>query len=244
LASFNITAFNATPAAGSPYNAAVAIWSCAYSRDGAYLYLGDGDINAANLAGFSMNASTGVLTALPGSPFESGAATPLALATDNAGRLFVGDFNANPNQLRAFTTSGGVPSAVTGNPFTSGLTDSYHGVWHPAGFYMVADQAGSRVGVYLIGGSGISTTLTAVSGSPFASGGISTSLLALSETGEFLFAANITSRNLTSFGVNPGNGALVALTQPANTLGNSGFITGLAFAPLEYYQVYLPLVRK
>jgi hypothetical protein len=44
--------------------------------------------------------------------------------------------------------------------------------------------------------------------------------------------------------VNPADGALVGLTQPANTLGTSGAVTGLAFVPLVVHQAYLPLVMK
>ncbi|MGH7185140.1 MAG: IPT/TIG domain-containing protein, partial [Pseudomonadota bacterium] len=136
------------------------------------------------------------------------------------------------NQVRAFTTASGIPTAVSGNPFTSGLTQAVHGLLHPSGFYLVADRSGNRVGVYRISGSGSATTLAAVSGSPFAAGGSFTNVLALNQAGTFLFAANGDSRNLTTFGINPTSGVLTALnTQPANTLGASGRLTGMAYLP-------------
>ena len=227
LASFNITAGNATQAAGSPFATGTGDpFSCTFSRDGHYLYTGGTSGN--DIAGFSVDAGTGALTALTGSPFNSGALAPTAYVTDSAGRLFLA--NRTLNQVRVFTTSDGLPSPVLSGPIASGLTDAVHGVLHPAGYYLVADRIGNRVGVYRIEDSGPSTTLTAVVGSPFAAGGTLTDILALNQSGAYLFAANGTSRNITAFTVNAGTGALTSpVTQAANTLGASGIINGLAY---------------
>jgi 6-phosphogluconolactonase (cycloisomerase 2 family) len=231
IASFNVTATTATAAAGSPFTTGAASpFSCAFSRDGNFVYTGGA--TGTTFAGFSVNATTGVLTALAGSPFASGSTSPLAYATDSTGRLHSANFSTG--QVRAFTTTSGVPAGVAGNPFTSGLTQAVHGVLHPAGFYMVADRAtpGNRVGVYQVGGSGAATTLTAVAGSPFAAGGTFTDALALNPAGTFLYAANGNSRNITIFTVNPATGILSnPLTQPANTLGAAGNITGIVRTP-------------
>jgi 6-phosphogluconolactonase (cycloisomerase 2 family) len=234
LASYQITATTATAAAGSPYDTRSAYsFSAAFSQDGNYVYTG-GYINN-TFAGFSVNATTGVLTALTGSPFDSGNPSPLAYATDAAGRLFVA--NRFFGQVRVFTTANGIPSPVSGNPFTPGLREIVHGLLHPNGFYLVADPFGNQIGVYRINGSGSDTTLTAVTGSPFASGG-ATNALALNQAGTLLFAANGGTffdpnggtRNLTTFSVNPTTGALTSLgTQPINTLGNSGGLAGMTY---------------
>jgi 6-phosphogluconolactonase (cycloisomerase 2 family) len=238
VASFNITFGDVTEAVGSPYSTSDPVFSCAFSQDGSYVYVGGESGTGIN--GFAVDAAIGVLTPLSGSPFPSGADYPLAYATDVSGRLFSANYTSN--QVRGFTTSSGIPTGVSGNPFTSGLIEAIHGVLHPDGYYMVADRGGNQVGVYAIGGTGSASTLTAVSGSPFASGGLFTDVLALSHTAEFLFAANGDSRNITTYTVNSGTGELSgASTQPVNTLGTSGRITGMAFAPYKY-QVYLPVV--
>ena len=238
VASFNITSGGVTEAAGSPYSTSGLAFSCAFSQDGSYVYTG-GELGT-DIIGFAVDPTTGVLTPLSGSPFPSGADYPLAYVTDISGRLFSANYTSN--QVRGFTTSSGIPTGVSGNPFTSGLSEAIHGVLHPAGYYMVADRGGNQVGVYEIGGAGSASTLTAVSGSPFASGGLFTDVLALSHTAEFLFAANGDSRNITTYTVNSGTGALSgASAQPVNTLGTSGRITGMVFAPYMYY-VYLPTI--
>jgi 6-phosphogluconolactonase (cycloisomerase 2 family) len=228
ILSFSITATTATAAAGSPFNTGTAQpFSTAFSQDGNFVYTGG---NAgATFAGFIVNATTGVLTALAGSPFNSIGSFPSAYATDATGRLFVG----NDAQVRVFTTPGGIPTAVTGNPFASGLTETDHGLLHPNGFYLVADRSSNRVGVYKINGTGSATTLAAVADSPFAAGGRLTDILALNQAGTFLFAANGDSRNLTSFRFNPSTGGLIPLNfQTANTLGTSGRLAGMAYLAL------------
>jgi hypothetical protein len=224
VASFNVTATTASAAAGSPYTTiGVSSSSCHFSRDGNYVYTG-GNFGTA-VAGFSA-ANTGVLTPLPGSPFDFGVLYPGGYATDGAGRLFAANFLAR--RVTAFTIASGVPTGVTGNPFPSGLSQAVHAVLHPAGFYMVADFTGDRVGVYGISGSGAATALTEVSGSPFATAGHGTEVLALTHDGGLLVAANGFSHNLTVFGVNGKTGGLTTLgVQPVNTLGTTELISGL-----------------
>ena len=231
VASFVVTPTTATAAAGSPFGIGLpSLFSSVFSRDGSYFYASSGSASGLATAAFSVTPATGVLTPLVGSPFDMGGPTLVGNATDSSGRLF--GVNFFTSQVRAFTTSGGVPSPVSGNPFSSGVTSGVAGVVHPSGFYMVADRTGNRVGVYQIAGSGSATTLTPVAGSPFVAGGSFTDALALNKDGSLLFAANGNSRNLTVFGVNAGTGALTSLVvQPPNTLGNVGVITGVAFAP-------------
>ena len=229
LTSLVITPTAATAASGSPFamGADSHPSSIAFSRDGYYVYAG-GDYGH-GIAGFSIFPSTGVLNALPGSPFNSGNRFPLAYATDNAGRLFVS--NDYEGQVRVFTTSGGVPTGVTGNPFPSGRPAAARGVLHPAGYCMVAERD-NHVGVYRISGAGAATTLAAVSGSPFVSSGQYTNTLALTPDGSLLVAGSAGSFSLTVFRVNANTGRLTSLlVQPRNTLGSTGFVTGLALVP-------------
>lgn len=230
VASYSITPTTATAAAGSPYSTGTAFpLSSTFSTDGNFLYAGGASGN--NFAGFSVNSGTGVLTALAGSPFPSGDTFPLAYATDSAGRLFLANFSAN--RLRAFTTVSGVPSGVTGNPFTSGVTNASDGVLHPNGnFYVVSDRsANNRVGSFQIAGSGASTTLTPV-GSPVASGGTTPSAVVFNNAGTFLYAANSFSRNLTTYSFDSSTGVLANLAvQAPDTIGGAvGVLEGMAYA--------------
>ena len=229
LWSLIITPSTATMAGGTnpAPTAGVAPFSCGFSRDGLYAYAG-GNVGSV-IAGFFVDPATGVLSTLAGSPFNSGAGNPVGYATDSAGRFFTSNFG---DGVRAFTSSAGGLSPVAGNPFTSGLSGGVQGVLNPLGFYMVADRSANRVGVYQIAGSGSATTLTAVSGSPFTTGGSFADAITVSGDGMVAVAANGISRNLTAFQVNSSTGFLTSLgVQPVNSVGTTGLITGLAFVP-------------
>lgn len=227
--SFVITPTTATAAAGSPFSVgSTAGFSSRFSVDGTYYYVGGNQGN--NIAGFSVDATTGVLTTLAGSPFASGGVSPLAYGIDGSGRLFSVD---NTNFIRAFTSSSGVLTPVTGNPFTSGLTQRRFGLIHPnQNFYVVAGNTGNNVGVYQISGTGAATTVAAVTGSPFATGGNTANALAVNQSGTLLFVANRVSRNVTKFAIETATGILSHQTvQPSNTLGTVGAINGIGYLP-------------
>jgi 6-phosphogluconolactonase (cycloisomerase 2 family) len=229
LASFAVSA-GATAAPGSPFATGTALpFSCAFNRDGSHVYTGGS--GGSRVAGFNVDAGTGVLTALAGSPFDAIIPNPRGYATDSHGRLFI--VSGGASEVGAFTTSAGIPTGVSGNPFDSNLAIGLQAVRHQAAFYMAAGSAVHGVGVYRIAGSGAATTLSAVTGSPFAAGGTGTSGLALTKDGAFLIAANGSSRNLAVFQVNPVTGRLTSLgVQAANTLGATGNIIGMVLAPV------------
>lgn len=231
VASYVVTPSSATPAAGSPFAVGTGVGpgGSTLSRDGNYFYTGG---NTGNFfAGFSIDVASGVLTTVAGSPFDTGGATPYPTASDAAGRLFV-----VPSRLattRVYTTSNGVPTVVTGSPFANGLPGiTAEGEIHPNGnFFYLADRSNSRIGVYRINGNGADTTLTAISGSPYQTGGTLSLTLVFNRSGNFLFTANSSSRNLTSFSVDPATGALSnPIVLPTNSAGAAGTLNGIAYA--------------
>lgn len=231
LASFQITATNATPFGPVNTTAGVVSMSITFSRNGKYVYTGGGF--QSKFAGFSVTA-TG-LEALSGSPFESGTESPRAYATDDQGRLFMVNRFFQGQQLRVFTTTNGIPGPTpTLSPTPAGLREAGQGLLHPNAFYLVSDFGTGQdgVGVYKISGSGGTTTLSPVPRSPFHSGGQQIKLLALNHNGEFLFAVNLNLRSITTFSVDTTSGALTnKFTQPPNTLGSHSGLSGIAYLP-------------
>ena len=222
LFSFAVSSTGVTPAPGSPYAITLLAISGEFSQDGAYFYTGQNGVYNA----FGANPTNGELDPLTGG-ISSGLSGTVAFATDGSGRLFMTDFNS-PNTARVYRTMSGIPGSPGSVP--SNLTAPIQGLVHPAGFYMVADRTG-QIGVYRVGGTGAAPTLTAVVGSPFASGGAFTDGLALNQSGAFLFATNGTDRNISSFSVDVSTGALSGVSlMPVNTLGSAGMITGLVYA--------------
>jgi 6-phosphogluconolactonase (cycloisomerase 2 family) len=70
---------------------------------------------------YSVNGSTGALTAVSGSPFASGGTGPVSAATDPSGSFLVTANNGSSSVsvLRISNTSGAL-AAVQGSPFPTG----------------------------------------------------------------------------------------------------------------------------
>jgi 6-phosphogluconolactonase (cycloisomerase 2 family) len=99
-----------------------------------------------------------------------------------------------------------------------------------------------QVYVFRVSGAGAATTLTNIAGSPYGTGGKKSLSLALSVSSMLLLAANASTRNLTVFSIDQTSGTLSQLSlQPANTMGISGRLNGVAFAP-RIIPAYLPQV--
>jgi hypothetical protein len=119
-----------------------------------------------NVSGYTINATTGALTAISGSPFAAGV-FPDSVAVDPTGKFaYVG--NAVSNNVSGYTINAttGALTAISGSPFAGGM-----GVVavDPTGkFAYVTNQASNNVSGYTINAT--TGALTAISGSPFAAG--------------------------------------------------------------------------
>lgn len=234
FASFVITESTATPAEGSPYAMPTGVSPAVstLSPDGQYYYGGGNSGNF--ISGFSVNATTGVLTPLEGAPFNSGSSNPVPFAIDNSGRLFLS--SSRQAFMRVFTLDGGVPTAVTGSPFTIAETGfASIGALHPSGnFFALPNRTRNYVTMVNITGSGAATTLSSIAGSPFLTGGTTSQNSFFNEGGNFLFVANGGTRNFTRFTVNAKTGALSdQFVLPANTFGTTGAVSGFAYVHYE-----------
>lgn len=232
FASFVITPTSATPAPGSPYSlpTGVSPAASAMSPDGTYYYAGGN--SGSFFAGYSINAVTGEMTELAGNPFDSGAGNPVPVDVDATGRLWV--FGSRQAVARVYTLSSGVPTAVTGSPFPYGDTGfASVGKLHPNGnFLILPNRTRGYVVSAAISGTGASTTISTVAGSPFSTSGSTSLALAYNTAGTFLYVVNGGSRNITKFAVDPLTGVLSSATvQPQNTMGTAGSNSGIVYVP-------------
>lgn len=151
--------------AGSPGPGRLAI-----DPTGKYLYVGLGGTAAPNhfVAAFSINSSTGALTAVPGSPFSAGNGS-FSVAVDQSGK-YVYTANAVDNTISAFAIdlSTGALTSVSGSPFATGATSGspIALAMEPGGMFLYTANQGSDN----ISGLSLNVTtgaLTPISGSPF-----------------------------------------------------------------------------
>jgi 6-phosphogluconolactonase len=185
------------------------------------------DFRNAQLDGFSINQTTGALTALAGSPFSSGTVSlPGDLASPAGSSLL---YAADIGGVDAFTISAaGAPAALSGSPALAGVSSSI--AVDPSGKFLYASVP-NGIFAYTIDSTGV---LAAVPDSPFAipSGGLPLSIVG---TGSYVYAALSSSNQIAAFSVVSGTGALTPVpgspfssgTNPSTLVLASGFLYAL-----------------
>lgn len=113
-----------TEVSGSPYAAGTGPKGVTVDPTGAYVYVLNYGSN--NISGFSLNAASGQLTAISGSPFSSGGLMPVAMVSDSS-RKFLAVINSGANgsngnnDMQLFSYSTSTPGAlVAGASATTG----------------------------------------------------------------------------------------------------------------------------
>lgn len=162
-----------TEIAGSPFATQAGFpgpGRIAIEPGGKFLYVGlGGSVNANHLvAALSVDTSTGVLTAVPGSPFATGNG-PFSIAVDQSGK-YLYTANSHDNTISAFTIDAatGVITPVSGSPFATGAVGGFPFAlaMDPAGMFLYTANQGSDN----ISGLSINATtgaLKPILGSPF-----------------------------------------------------------------------------
>ncbi len=157
-----------TPVTGSPFASGQGPGSVAVDPSGQFAYVGNEDDSpGGDVSGYTIDATTGALTPMDGSPFLSGSGG-FGVTVAPSGKFgYVG--SGGGAQVTAFSINPttGVPTVVAGSPFLGAGTGSLSIGVSPSSKF-----------VYAVGGDNISafsvnaTTgkLTSVKGSPFATG--------------------------------------------------------------------------
>ena len=164
--------------------------------------------NWSTVSAYRINASTGALMPVPGSPFAAGI-LPSSVMVNPAG-TFVYVTNSDSSTVSAYSinASSGTLTPVPGSPFASGPYPASVTI-NPAGtFAYVATGLPGEVGsiwVYRIDAS--SGALAQVHGSPFAAGKNPNSI-AVHPAGSFAYVANSISSNVSAYSINASTGAL------------------------------------
>lgn len=134
---------------------------------GKFLYVGMlGTVNANNgVSVFSIDASSGVLTQIAGSPFTTGS-EPIRVVADPSGK-FLFTANQQDNNVSAFSIDGtsGALTPVSGSPFATQAAPKAVAISADGAFLYVGASGLSAFSI-----SGTTGALTPISGSPFSTG--------------------------------------------------------------------------
>jgi 6-phosphogluconolactonase (cycloisomerase 2 family) len=134
-----------------------------------FLYVTEAEGTAGTVYAYAVNSSTGDLTPVMGSPFNTGIAQPAqGMAVDPAGKyLYITE--PNVNQVAAFAIgANGALTAVAGSPFDTNDTRPTAATIDASGHYLyVSNQASLQGTISAFSIDGSTGALTLIAGSPF-----------------------------------------------------------------------------
>lgn len=225
VAAFALDATTGAPTAltGSPFAACAEYSAPAAVIDpaGTHLYVGgSGPVPAGDpldglICAYTIDASSGALTPVAGSPFHASNDPGNALAIDPSGKFL---FLAGTGGLAEFLVNAdGTLTAVAGSPFAAGENPELLAL-DPAGpFIYVGNQStGSYAQIFGFSIDATTGSLTPVPGSPYANGDVPLSLT-FDPSGSRIYVGNQSSNTFTTYTVDPQTGALSAAGAPAAT---------------------------
>jgi 6-phosphogluconolactonase (cycloisomerase 2 family) len=163
---------------------------------------------AGTLSGYSIDATTGALTALPGSPLavHGSSALQQALIDPSGSFLYVVDSGANVVFAYVINQSKGSGLPIPGSPFATGKTPVSLTFDYTGTYLYVANNADNTISAYTVT---IATgALTPIAGSPFAISGTNPGPRQIIAAGAYLFAVNSNTSTVDVFSIAPGTGAL------------------------------------
>jgi 6-phosphogluconolactonase len=169
----NVSSGALTAVSGSPFRAGVGPAGVTIDSTGKFVYVpNDSRCDSCppgNVSAYSVNAGSGALTAIPGSPFPTAGLGPSGAAVDPTGKfLYVSNVSSGNVSAYTINARSGALTAVPGSPFFSGSWPGAVAVDPSGKFLYVANNYSNTISAYTINtGSG---ALTSVPGSPFAAG--------------------------------------------------------------------------
>lgn len=201
----NVTAYTVDPGSGSlgviqgspfPIQPVSHPSSVAISPKGDFIFVANG--TEGTIAVFNISG-TGTL-AQAGIPVSLGAgATPTSIAVEHSGRfLYVTD--PAHNAIAGFTIqSGGGLTPINGSPFAAGAAPIGLGIDPQGALLFAANSVSNNVSAYAIDSS--SGALGQVSGSPFPTGGVGPSAVAVDSETSFVYVTDQASHDIAAFSI-------------------------------------------
>jgi 6-phosphogluconolactonase (cycloisomerase 2 family) len=207
----NVTGYTVDPGSGSlgiiqgspfPIQPVSHPSSVAIAPAGNFLFVANG--TEGTIAVFSIGGNGALAQA--GLPVSVGAgAMPASIAVEHSGRfLYVTD--SAHNAVAGFAIQGnGTLTPISGSPFAAGVTPLGLGIDPQGALLFVANSGSNTVSAYAIDSS--TGALGPVNGSPFSTGGVGPSAVAVDSDTNFVYVTEQTSHDIAAFAI-ASNGAL------------------------------------
>jgi 6-phosphogluconolactonase len=234
VSAFAINASNGTltQVKGSPFAAGPEPWGIAVDPIGKFAYVtnvtdGTSRNASGSVSAYAINARSGALRQVKGSPFTSGGIEPWEMTIGPFGRLaYVTNFDSDNVSVYHINRSSGVLTQVQGSPFGTGTDPAGAAVALTGRFAYVANGGGESVSAYHINPS--SGVLTQVQGSPFAAGSYPWGVT-VDPSDKFAYVTNYDSNNVSGYAIDAKSGALTQVQGSPFATGSGPF--GVAIDP-------------
>lgn len=174
---------------------------------GRFAYVANGgDLNSSshNVSAYTIDAATGALSAVAGSPYAAGS-NPSCITVDPSGKFA---YVSNQASQDVFAYSINVATGALTRIGVSGAAAgiAYAVAVDPSGkFAYVANGNSDNVSAYTIDAT--TGALSEVAGSPFAAGSIALSV-SVDPSGKFAYVANFNSNDISAYTIDAATGAL------------------------------------
>ena len=205
----------------------------------AYVATITSDSGTGSVSAYDIDATTGALTPVPGSPFAVGPVSSSVAVGPNgrfayvaANNPFTGFGSVFAYAINART---GALTPVPGSPFAAGLASSSMAMSPNGQFAYVTNGSEGDSGIvgsvsaYTINAT--TGALTPVPGSPFAAG-LGPRSVAVSPNGQFAYVANVFSKDVWAYAINAATGALTPV--PASPFATALLLATISRSPPEW----------
>lgn len=218
------------PVSGSPFGSGTAPVFGAADPAGKFLYVGDP--SSVRVFGFSIDQTTGALTAIPGSPFDLSAERAEALEVDPTGSfLYVTHLdNCNAGCVGAISVFkiavNGSLTEIDGSPYDTDFGTIGIAV-HPSGKFVytingqIPFHTAANISVFQVNPT--SGALTQITGSPFATSELLPQFVAVHPNGQFLYVTGdinaFSDGFVLAYSIDATSGALTPLSSFSTEAG-------------------------
>lgn len=187
-------------------------------KAGQFLY--SSNVGSGNISSFLIDASSGALTAVTGSPFPIGTAALNMQLAPNGNVLYVTS-SGTPGTIEVCTFNAGILNSVQVTQQGVG-TNPYGIAIDPGGTHLYLANSGpdNTISEYSINSDGSLTFLATIGGSNLTG---PTALL-IDNSGKYLFAANTAASNLAAFSITNGSLSLLSTNDVVPTNAAPSFL--------------------
>jgi 6-phosphogluconolactonase (cycloisomerase 2 family) len=171
-----------------------------------------------NISGYKVDAITGTLTSVAGSPFQTGGPLPEALAMHPSGRFLYAATSSNSIAAYAIDRATGT---LTSRGSVAGPASGLSAIAvHPGGRFLYASAGGSSGGISVYS---IDLSSGALADTGFAPAGTAgASSITVDPGGKFLYGAVTLPTGVSSYSIDAGTGALTSLGPDVATTAMPG----------------------